>query len=201
MVLDFNQFRWWGVWLACLAPLLFIIFQILTDGLGADPAQAIVLGTGIWAIRFLWITLSVTPLRKIRYLGWLVRYRRMLGLYALFYAVLHLLAFTTFILGWRVDLIWREFTARPYIIVGLLSLLLLIPLGVTSTKGWMKRLGRNWIRLHYLIYPAAILAMIHFLMQIRAGYAEQLLYVVLLSVLLGYRIVIKLFAKKFSKKR
>lgn len=201
MVLDFNQFRWWGVWLAGLAPLLFIIFQILTDGLGADPAQAIVLGTGIWAIRFLWITLSVTPLRKIRYLGWLVRYRRMLGLYALFYAVLHLLAFTTFILGWRVDLIWREFTARPYIIVGLLSLLLLIPLGVTSTKGWMKRLGRNWIRLHYLIYPAAIFAMIHFLMQIRAGYAEQLLYVVLLSVLLGYRIVIKLFAKKFSKKR
>lgn len=201
MVLDFNQFRWWGVWLAGLAPLLFIIFQILTDGLGADPAQAIVLGTGIWAIRFLWITLSVTPLRKIRYLGWLVRYRRMLGLYALFYAVLHLLAFTTFILGWRVDLIWREFTARPYIIVGLLSLLLLIPLGVTSTKGWMKRLGRNWIRLHYLIYPAAIFAMIHFLMQIRAGYAEQLLYAVLLSVLLGYRIFIKLFAKKFSKKR
>lgn len=201
MVLGFNQFRWCGVWLAGLAPLLYIIFQILTDGLGADPAQAIVLGTGIWALRFLWITLAITPLRKVRYLGWLVRFRRMLGLYALFYAVIHLLAFTTFILGWRVDLIWREFTARPYIIVGLLSLLLLIPLGVTSTKAWMKRLGRNWVRLHYLVYPAAILAMIHFLMQIRAGYAEQLLYASLLGALLGYRIIIKLFGKKFSKKR
>ena len=145
MVLGFNQCRLWAVWLAGLVPFFYIIFQTLTDGLGADPAQAIVLATGIWAVRFLWITLAVTPFRKIRYLGWLVKFRRMLGLYALFYAMIHLLAFTTFILGWRVDLIWKEFTDRPYIIVGLLSLLLLIPLGVTSTKGWMEKLGRNWI--------------------------------------------------------
>ena len=185
--------------MAGLAPLLMITYQAFSDNLGVDPAQAIVLATGIWSLRFLWITLAVTPLRKIKLLAWVARYRRMLGLYALFYVILHLLAFLTFILGWRMDLIWRELTARPYIVMGMLSLLLLLPLGITSTKGWIKRLGKNWVKLHYLIYPAAILALVHFIMQIRISYAEQVLYATLLVLLLGYRVVITLFDKKMVK--
>lgn len=201
MVLTVKTLRWWLIWLAGLIPLLLIVFELFTDQLGADPAQAIVLATGVWSIRLLWITLAVTPLKKIRPIAWIGRFRRMLGLYALFYACLHLLAFTTFILGWRYDLIWREFTERPYIILGLMSLILLIPLGITSTQGWMKLLGRNWKKLHFLIYPSAIFAMVHYVLQIRSSYAEQVLYGVLLALLLGYRVYFRLFAKKFPKRR
>lgn len=199
MVLTRWTAIWWMFWCAGLAPLVLLVYQVVTDQAGADPAQMLVLATGLWALRFLWLTLAVTPLRRLPRLGWLIRFRRMLGLYAFFYAVLHLLAFITFILGWRVDLVWREFTERPYIVVGLLSLLLLLPLAVTSTTYWMRRLGRNWVRLHWLIYPAAILAMVHFIMQIRAGYAEQLLYGLLLLILLSYRVVVKQFPKKSRK--
>ncbi|MFN3883082.1 MAG: sulfite oxidase heme-binding subunit YedZ [Nitrincola lacisaponensis] len=199
MVLTRWTAIWWLFWCAGLAPLVLLMYQVVTDQAGADPAQMLVLASGLWALRFLWLTLAVTPLRRLPRLGWLIRFRRMLGLYAFFYAVLHLLAFITFILGWRVDLVWREFTERPYIVVGLLSLLLLLPLAVTSTTYWMRRLGRNWVRLHWLIYPAAVLAMVHFIMQIRAGYSEQLLYGSLLLILLGYRAVVKLFPKKSRK--
>lgn len=199
MVLTRWAAIWWLFWCAGLAPLVLLMYQVVTDQAGADPAQMLVLATGLWALRFLWLTLAVTPLRRLPRLGWLIRFRRMLGLYAFFYAVLHLLAFITFILGWRIDLVWKELTERPYIVVGLLSLLLLLPLAVTSTTYWMRRLGRNWVRLHWLIYPAAILAMVHFIMQIRAGYAEQLLYGLLLLILLGYRVVVKLFPKKSRK--
>ena len=199
MVLTRWTAIWWLFWCAGLAPFVLLMYQVVTDQAGADPAQMLVLATGLWALRFLWLTLAVTPLRRLPRLGWLIRFRRMLGLYAFFYAVLHLLAFITFILGWRVDLVWREFTERPYIVVGLLSLLLLLPLAVTSMTYWMRRLGRNWVRLHWLIYPAAVLAMVHFIMQIRAGYAEQLLYGSLLLILLGYRAVVKLFPKKSRK--
>lgn len=199
MVLARSTAIWWLFWCAGLAPLVLLVYQVVTDQAGADPAQMLVLSTGLWALRFLWLTLAVTPLRRLPRLSWLIRFRRMLGLYAFFYVVLHLLAFITFILGWRVDLVWKELTERPYIVVGLLSLLLLLPLAVTSTTGWMRRLGRNWVRLHWLIYPAAVLAMVHFIMQIRAGYAEQLLYGLLLLILLGYRAVVKLFPKKSRK--
>lgn len=199
MVLTRWTAIWWMFWCAGLAPLVLLVYQVVTDQAGADPAQMLVLATGLWALRFLWLTLAVTPLRRLPRLGWLIRFRRMLGLYAFFYAVLHLLAFITFILGWRIDLVWKELTERPYIVVGLLSLLLLLPLAVTSTTYWMRRLGRNWVRLHWLIYPAAILAMVHFIMQIRAGYAEQLLYGLLLLILLGYRVVVKQFPKKSRK--
>lgn len=201
MVLAFNRFRWWLIWFAGLAPLIMLVYQVVMDQVGADPAQAIVLATGIWALRFLWLTLAVSLLRQIKCLSWLIRYRRMLGLYALLYVVLHVLAFTTFILGWRFDLIIREFTERPYIVFGLSSLVLLIPLGVTSTHYWMKKLGRNWIQLHYLVYPAALLALVHFILQIRGSYSEQLLYGLMLVLLLGYRVMMALIVKKLPKKR
>jgi sulfoxide reductase heme-binding subunit YedZ len=199
VVLNARKWLWSGIFVAGISPVVLLVLQVVFGYAGADPAQYIVLFTGIWALRFLWISLAITPLRQFRSLAWLFRFRRMLGLYALFYAILHLFAFATFILGWRMDLIYREFTQRPYILVGLASLAILILLGITSTQGWKKRLGRRWIHLHQLVYLAAILALIHYLMQIRAGYADHLLYSALLLLLLGYRVQKKLFKRKRKK--
>jgi methionine sulfoxide reductase heme-binding subunit len=179
---------WWLVFLLPLLPLAWLFDQAWSMNLGADPAQAIVQFTGLWTLRLLWITLAVTPLRRIFHWGWLQRYRRMLGLYTLFYAIVHLLAFATFILGWRLDLLLRELSERPYILVGLLALLLLIPLGVTSTRGMQRRLGARWVKLHRLVYVIALLAMVHFIWQIRSSFEDQLLYGVILAALLGYRL-------------
>lgn len=182
---------WALLFFGSLAPLAWISLQAVQQQLGADPAQVIVTFLGIWALRFLWITLAVTPARRLLGMGWLQRYRRMLGLYALFYATLHLLAVATFILGWRPDLLLRELTERPYIIVGFSAWLLLLPLGVTSTQGWQRRLGRRWKKLHWLVYPIALLVLLHFVWLIRAGYLEVLIYTLILAFLLGYRLYLK----------
>ncbi len=183
-----DRLLWWCVFLLGALPLLYLVGRVLLTDLGPDPAKAIVQYLGRWALRFLWITLAVTPLRQITHWRWPQRFRRMLGLYALFYAVLHLIAYALLMLGGRLDLLTTELVKRPYIVVGLLSLLLIIPLGITSTRGWMRRLGKNWKRLHWLIYPSAIAALIHLIWQIRASFAEALLYGVLLCVLLGWRL-------------
>ncbi|MFC6671011.1 sulfite oxidase heme-binding subunit YedZ [Marinobacterium aestuariivivens] len=183
-----SHARWWLVFLLPMLPLVWLVDRALALDLGADPAQAIVQFTGIWTLRLLWITLAITPLRRIFHWGWLQRYRRMMGLYALFYAIVHLLAFATFILGWRPDLLLRELSERPYIIVGTLALLLLIPLGVTSTRGMQRRLGPKWAKLHRLVYLIALLAMLHFIWQIRSSFQEQLIYGLILAWLLGYRL-------------
>ncbi len=183
---------WWSVFLSCLLPLLWISYQAWTLNLGADPAEEITDFTGTWTLRFLWITLAITPLRKLFGWGALIRYRRMLGLYTAFYALIHLLCFVTFILGWRMDLLWSEVTERPYIIVGSLAFLLLIPLVVTSTKKMQRRLAKNWVRLHQTVYLISLLALLHFIWQIRSNYLEVLIYGVILGVLLGYRLYLKL---------
>ena len=183
---------WWLMFLAPLLPLGALVTSAVEGQLGADPAQTIVTTLGIWTIRLLFVTLAVTPCRRLLGWLWLQRYRRMLGLYTLFYATLHLLSVATFILGWRPDLIGYELSERPYIIVGFIAWLGLVPLGITSTKGWIKRLGKRWQQLHYLIYPISLLALLHFAWLIRAGYGEVLAYGIILSLLLGYRIAYRL---------
>ncbi|MBR9829288.1 MAG: sulfoxide reductase heme-binding subunit YedZ [Oceanospirillales bacterium] len=185
----------WSFWtlmfIGSLAPLGWISLQAVQQQLGADPAQVIVTFLGIWALRFLWLSLAITPARRLLGMAWLQRYRRMLGLYALFYATIHLLAVATFILGWRPDLLLRELTERPYIIAGFAAWILLLPLAVTSTQGWQRRLGKRWKRLHWLVYPIALLALLHFVWLIRAGYLEVLIYTLILAFLLGYRLYLK----------
>ncbi|MEH6576720.1 MAG: protein-methionine-sulfoxide reductase heme-binding subunit MsrQ [Amphritea sp.] len=184
----FSFSRWWLVFLLPLIPLGLIFWDGFNDNLGADPGKYIVDELGTWALNMLWITLAISPTRFMFNWRQPLRYRRMLGLYALFYAVLHLLAFATFLVGWRGDLLLRELTQRPYIIVGFAALLLLLPLGVTSTQGGKRRLGRNWKRLHQLIYPISLLVMLHFIWQIRASFKEQLIYGLILAWMLGYRL-------------
>ncbi len=183
--------RWWLFFLLLLLPLGLLVEGLLTDNLGADPAKYIVKELGFWAICWLWLTLAVTPVRKFLGWRWLTRYRRMFGLSAFFYAVLHLLAFATFLLGWRWDILMTELTKRPYIVVGLLALLLLLPLAITSTKGMQRRLGRRWKKLHTLIYPASLLVLLHFIWQIRSDFLQQLIFAILLAILLGYQLYLK----------
>lgn len=180
--------EWWLVFLLPLVPLALLTYNAWIFNLGADPAQEIVLETGVWAINLLWITLAITPLRRIFKIHWPMRYRRMLGLYSLFYAVVHLLSFATFILGWQWALLLKELVERPYIVVGALALLMLVPLGITSTQKMQRRLGKNWLRLHKLVYPISLLVMVHIIWQIRSDFGEQLLYGVLLTLLLGTRV-------------
>lgn len=180
--------QWWVVFLAALIPLALLLNAGISNQLGADPAKTIVDELGTWAMNFLWITLAITPARRL--LGWRkpLLFRRMMGLYAFFYASLHLLAVATFILGWRADLIVREVSERPYVIAGFTAFLLLIPLAVTSTSGWQARLGRSWRTLHKLVFPASILVILHFIWLIRASYAEAIFYTIVLAILLGIRL-------------
>lgn len=156
--------------------------------LGTNPVEKIQDTLGIWGLRLLLATLTVTPLREI--LGWprLLLFRRMLGLYAFFYISMHFL-FYLFVdqsLDWRELL--KDIAKRPYITVGFTALLLLTPLAVTSTKRAMRRMGRRWQRLHRLIYPAAILGCTHFYWQVKADIREPLVYILVLAVLLGWRL-------------
>ena len=176
-----------------LIPLFYIVYKTLTNQLGADPAKTIVLFTGEWAIYFLFITLAVTPLRRLInfkqfHFRWLQVHRRMLGLFVLFYALLHVAAFLIFILGLDLSRFAKELVERPYILVTIPAVILLIALGVTSTKGMMRRLGKNWLRLHKSIYLIAILAWLHVFMQVRSSYFEAVLFGVIIMVLLGVRL-------------
>lgn len=179
---------WWLIFLAALAPFVWLFSLALLDELGADPAKTLVLELGTWALNFLWISLAITPLRKLLNWKWLVKYRRMMGLYSFFYTMLHLLAFATFIVGWDLQILLVEITERPYAIVGFIALLLLIPLALTSTKAMQKRLKKHWMTLHKLVYPIAGLALLHIVWQIRSDYGEALAYALALAWMLGYRV-------------
>jgi sulfoxide reductase heme-binding subunit YedZ len=179
------------VFVLCLLPLLWLIAGIFGwagADLGANPVEKMQDTLGIWGLRLLLATLAVTPLREIG--GWprLHLFRRMLGLYAFTYILLHFL----FYLFVDQALDWRQLVAdivkRPYITVGFAALLLLLPLAVTSTRRAMRRLGRRWQTLHRLVYPAAILGCVHFWWQVKADIREPLVYAVIASLLLGWRL-------------
>ena len=159
------------------------------DALGAEPVAAIEHELGLWALRLLLVTLAVTPLRQLLDRPLLLRFRRLLGLWAFAYASLHFTAYLVLDLrGWWAQVL-VEIVERPYITVGFAAWLLLLPLAVTSTRGWMRRLGRNWGRLHRLVYAIAALAVLHFWWVVKSDLREPLLYAAILAVLLGWRLV------------
>ena len=176
------------IFVVSLIPFFLLIFKAIANHFGADPAKAIVLFTGTWAFYFLLITLSVSPLKKIVNQGWLMVHRRMLGLFTLFYAVLHMLTYLIFILGFNFSSFGSELVKRPYILLTIPAVILLIILGATSTQGMMRKLGKNWVKLHKSIYLVAILAWLHVLLQVRSSYADAVLFGVLTVCLLGIRL-------------
>lgn len=179
------------LFLLCLVPLTKLgleTFGVAGMTLGANPVEELLHRCGVWGLNFLLITLAVTPLRRLTGWGWLLRFRRMLGLFAFFYVLMHFLIYAG--LDQRFDLraIIEDVVERPYITVGFTALLLLIPLAATSTNAMMRRLGRRWKQLHRLVYPIAILGVWHFYWQVKLDTLEALVYAAILAVLLGFRI-------------
>jgi len=166
----------------------WLLYDFQDHALTANPIQYINQYTGDWAIRFILIALALTPLRKVT--GWngLMKFRRMIGLYAFFYAALHLLNFVGFDHFFDWPMILGEIVKRPAIAFGMAALILLLPLAVTSSRGWVRRLGRKWVRLHRLIYLIGALAVVHNIMMVKADLREPLLHLAILTILLGYRL-------------
>jgi sulfoxide reductase heme-binding subunit YedZ len=178
-----------AVFLLALSPAVALGWQAWAGGLGANPIDAITDTTGIWTLRFVLATLAVTPLRRLT--GWntAVRFRRMLGLFAFFYGTLHFLTWLVLdqFFGW--EFILADIAKRPYITAGFTGFVLMIPLAITSTAGWIRRLGgRWWNRLHRLVYATGVAGVIHFLWLVKVVSTEQIVYAVILAVLLGLRV-------------
>ena len=172
-----------------LVPLALLLWDGYHHRLGANPPEFATRATGVLALVFILLTLLVTPLRRLTGANWLARLRRMLGLYAFFYAGLHLLAYSWFDKLFSVPEILRDVAARPFITVGMASFFLLIPLAVTSTTGMIRRLGgRRWARLHKLTYVAAAGGVLHYWMLVKADARIPLAFAAALAVLLGYRL-------------
>jgi sulfoxide reductase heme-binding subunit YedZ len=178
------------VWIACLAP-----FGLLTAGafelgysLGADPVAEVLDTLGKTGLNLLMITLALTPARLLSGLNFLARLRRLLGLFSFFYIAMHFVAFAWLDLQFAWGTIAGEIVLRPFITIGMIALVLLIPLAVTSTRGMQRRLGRRWVSLHRLVYPIGILGVWHYWWQVKADTREALVYIGILAALLGYRL-------------
>lgn len=178
------------VWVACLSPLAYLIYSLYLD-LGANPVETVTNSTGIWTLRLVVLTLAISPLRRLTGLNQLINYRRLIGLFAFFYGSLHFL--TYFFLDHQFDFaaMWEDVRLRPYITAGFTAFVLMIPLALTSTKGWIRRLGgRNWNRLHMLIYITAGAAVLHYYwkVSIKLPPTSPMMYGGIVAVLLGFRV-------------
>ena len=178
------------VFLLCLIPAIHIAgdaFGIL-GSLGANPVEELQDRFGIWALRFIMIALAVTPLRRIT--GWtsLIRFRRMLGLFAFFYALLHFLTWLFLDQGLLLPAIIEDIAKRPFITIGFAALVLLLAMAVTSTAGMRRRMGRRWQKLHYSVYAVGLLGVWHYWWQVKSDITEPLIYAIILCVLLGLRL-------------
>ncbi len=191
--MDRNQrIRWIAkpaVFVAALIPFAWLLYRVLQNDLGANPIETLNRYTGDWTIRFLLITLAVTPLRRLS--GWnvLLRFRRMLGLFTYFYVCMHFLSWIWIDQYFNVDAIIKDVIKRPFITLGFACLLMLTPLAVTSTHGMIRRLGaRNWQRLHRLVYAVGVGGVVHYLWLVKSDIREPLLYGAILALLLGLRV-------------
>lgn len=178
----------------CLTPLAILawqfwdVFKTGSDALGADPIAEVEHRLGLWALRFLMIGLAITPLRQLTGQAVLMRFRRMLGLYAFAYTTLHFAAYLGLDLRGYWTQIFADIVKRPYITIGFAAWLLLVPLAITSTRGWIRRLGRRWGQLHKLVYAIGIFAVLHFWWLVKSDIREPALYAGILAMLLGWRV-------------
>ena len=175
------------VFLGCLVPFAALVNGVASNSLGPDPAEHLMHVTGEWVMRFLVLVLLATPLARN---GWprLSRYRRMLGLYVWFYATLHLLVFAQVFIDWSGVQLAKELVDRPYVLVGFLAWLILVPLGITSATAIRKKMGKRWRQLHKLTYIVVILGWLHLLWLSRSDVGDAVLYGVIFGLLLGYRV-------------
>jgi sulfoxide reductase heme-binding subunit YedZ len=187
------------VFLACLTPFLWLAFRTLTGRLGINPIEDLELTTGIWALRLLTITLAVTPVRRL--FGWnrIIQYRRMLGLFAFFYVCVHFTIYIALDQTFAFGLILKDVAKRPFITMGFTAFVLMVPLALTSTKGWIRRLGRRWQLLHRLIYVSATCAAVHYLWKVKVMIGSPVYYATVIALLLAFRILWQLRSAKLLK--
>ncbi len=179
-----------AAFVACgLLPLAALGVTAARGGLGANPIEAVSHATGAWTLRLLLLTLAVTPLRRLTGWSWLAPQRRTLGLLCFSWACLHLATYVGLDLYFDWEGVFEDVAERPYITVGLAAFLCLVPLAVTSTRGWMGRLGRRWNQLHRLVYVAAVAGVVHFLWQVKADLLEPGIYAAVLALLLAARLI------------
>ena len=175
------------VFIACLVPFLVLVNAVASNALGPDPAEHLMHVTGEWVMRFLVLVLLVTPLARY---GWprLARYRRMLGLFVWFYATLHLLVFAQVFIGWSGEQLIEELAERPYVLMGFLAWVILVPLGITSAGAIRRKMGRYWRKLHKLTYAVAVLGWLHLLWLSRSDVGDAVVYGLIIAILLAYRV-------------
>jgi sulfoxide reductase heme-binding subunit YedZ len=180
------------VFVLCLSPLALLGWQAIHNGLGANPIEFITHFTGDWTLRFLVIVLAITPLRKLLGVPELIRFRRMVGLFAFFYGLLH---FTTYVwldkfFAWPE--IWKDVIKRPFITAGFTGFVLMIPLAITSTAGWIRRLGgARWQALHRLVYASAVAGVVHYYWLVKSDVRRPVAYGAVVGILLLYRVAMK----------
>jgi len=176
------------VFIVCLLPFLFLFVNALNDNLGTNPVETLTHESGQWALRFLLIALLITPLRRLLKINWLIKLRRMLGLYAFFYAVLHFICYIWLDQFFDWSEILLDIPKRPFITIGFVAFMLLLPLALTSTRSMQRRLKKKWQTLHKLVYFIPLLVIIHFVWSLKADYSEPLVYAVIFSVLMLIRL-------------
>jgi sulfoxide reductase heme-binding subunit YedZ len=189
------------VFLLCLGPVFVLTWKGFHDGLGANPIDVITRTTGRWTLTFLLITLSVTPVRKLSGLPWLIRFRRMLGLFAFFYGSLHLMTYVWLDKFFDVHAMLHDIAKRRFITAGMTAWSLMLPLALTSTTRWIRRLGgKRWQKLHRLIYFSAAAGVVHFIWLVKADLRRPLTYGAVLAVLLAYRLIAWLVARSRTRR-
>lgn len=171
----------------CLIPFILIIWDGFNNSLGAEPIQTLHFRTGDWALRFLLITLAMSPLQRLFKSALPVRFRRMFGLFAFFYASVHMMVWLILDQSLSIDNMIEDVPESPYIMLGLFAYLMLIPLAITSTAGMVRRLGKSWVSLHRTVYLIAIMGVVHFFWLTKLDYTEPLVYAALLVILLMFR--------------
>lgn len=190
-----------AVYIVGFIPAAWLFYEGINDRLGADPMRYLEQALGLWALRFLIASLTVTPLRQLLGIN-LLRYRRALGLLAFYYVALHLTTYLVLDQGLDLAAIWADIVKRPYITIGMATFVILIPLALTSNNAAIRRLGgQAWARLHRLVYVAAIGAALHFLLVVKSWPLEPIVYAAIVLALLGYRLVRSLGRKPAPKRR
>jgi methionine sulfoxide reductase heme-binding subunit len=176
------------IWFLCLLPLARLVVGAFTNSLGTNPVELVTRSTGTWTLVFLCCTLAVTPLRVLTGLNWLAQQRRLIGLFAFFYACLHVSTWVWFDHWFTLNELIKDVIKRPFITVGFVAWLLLIPLAITSTRSMQKRLGRRWAQLHKLVYLVPVLGVVHYWWLVKRDLTEPIIYGLVIALLLGWRV-------------
>ena len=198
MLIRINN-AWIAISIGCLLPLFELLFDILNNNLGSNPIEAIHIRLGDWALRFLWITLAVTPIQTVTKWRGMADYRQMFGLYAFFYATLHVLGYLFVDHAGHWTIIGIDILQSPYIWFGVIAYLIVLLLAITSPNSIKKRMGKNWKKLHRLIYYSAAAAIIHYFWQLKGNLFQPLFYLTIIVFLLGFRFLLWIKNRQLNK--